>query len=142
VTPLELRDLQALAYIRRGRVQQVIRVPPVRERSRPWYLVLDGTYADESNDPAAAILAVGNLATHWKANAGFSPPEQLDAAGRRDLEALRRLRDGEVQQLVWIGERHAFLAFGTHGTAEDVDPADAIIKATAIRVEPSRIRRR
>jgi hypothetical protein len=140
VTPLELRDLQALAYLRRGRVQQVIRVPPVRDRSRPWYLALDGTFADESVDPAAAILAVGNMATHWKM-ADVKPPEVLNAAGRRDLEALHRLRDGDVQQIVWVAERQVFLAIGAHGIAEDTDPADALIKAASSRAESSRARR-
>lgn len=141
MTPIELRDLQALAFLRRGRVQQVIRVPPVRDRSRPWYLALDGTFADESVDPAAAILAVGTLASHWKAAADFKPPEVLNAAGRRDLEAFQRLRDGDVQQLVWLADRQVFLAFGTHATAEDPDPADALIKAASSRAEPRRARR-
>lgn len=141
MTPLELRDLQALAYLRRGRVAQVIRVPPVRDRSRPWYLALDGTFADESTDPAVAILAVGNMATHWKANDAFTPPVVLTASSRRDLDALRRLRDGEVRQLVWFAERGVFFAFGAHGTAEDADPADALIKAASTRPEPRRAAR-
>jgi hypothetical protein len=88
-----------------------------------------------------AILAVGNMATHWKATAVPRPPDVFTAASRRDLEAVRRLRDGEVHQLVWTGERGVFLAFGAHGTAEDADPADALIKAAATRVEPRRARR-
>lgn len=141
MTPLELRDLQALAFLRRGRVQQVLRIPPVRDRSRPWYLALDGTFADESIDPATAILSVGNIATHWKAAAGFAPPEVPTAVTRRDLEAVRRLRDGEVHQLVWLAERQVFLALATHGAAEEPDPADALIKAAARASEHRRAAR-
>jgi hypothetical protein len=141
MTPLELRDLQAVAFLRRGRVQQVIRIPPVRYRSRPWYLALDGTFADESVDPAAAILSVGNMATHWKTAADFKPPEALTPAVRRDLEALRRLRDGEVQQLIRLPDRQVFLALGAERSAEDPDPADALIKAGSSCAEPRRARR-
>ncbi len=140
MTPIELRDLQAVAFLRRGRVQQVIRVPPVRDRSRPWYLALDGTFADESTDPAVAILAVGGLATHWKPAVAFNPPEVLTASGRRDLDALRRLRNGEVHQLMWLHERQLFFALATHGTAEDADPADVMIKAASCAC-PRRSRR-
>ncbi len=61
------------------------------------------------------VLAVGNMATHWKPNATFSPPARPTPATQRDLEAFRRLRVGEVNELVWLRGREVFLAIGPRG---------------------------
>ena len=145
VSEAQLLDLQAMAFLRRGGVRQVLRIPPVRHRTRNWYLALDGRFAEEGEDPAQVILAVATMATHWKSGP-VAVSSSASAASRRDLEAMRRLRDGEVTQVVWLadpgrGQGPAFLATSTRGEAEAADPADAMIVA-ASRAVARRSRRR